>query len=56
MGDAERTKDRSRTCTKLGPGRLGTCMETHNIPLHLQQIYYTQWQNEVEEQFSGKEA
>jgi hypothetical protein len=36
-----------QTCIKLGPGRLGSQMETHNSHLHLQQVYYIQWQNEV---------
>jgi hypothetical protein len=26
-------------------------METHNSPLHLQRVYYIQWQNKVEQQF-----
>jgi hypothetical protein len=30
MGDAERTKDRRQTYRKLGPGVLGTRVETHN--------------------------
>jgi hypothetical protein len=29
-------------------------METHNCPLHLQRVYYIQWQNEVEQQFLGE--
>jgi hypothetical protein len=53
MGNAERTKE-DQTCTKLGAGALGSQMETHKSPLHLQQVYYIQWQNEVEQQFSGK--
>jgi hypothetical protein len=26
----------------------------HTTPLHLQKAYYIQWQNEVEQQFSGE--
>jgi hypothetical protein len=29
-------------------------METHSSPLHLQWVYYIQWQNEVERQFLGE--
>jgi hypothetical protein len=28
-------------------------METRNSSLHLQRVFYIQWQNEVEQQFSG---
>jgi lactate dehydrogenase-like 2-hydroxyacid dehydrogenase len=54
MQKGQKTED--KTCTNLGPGRLGTQMETHNNPFHLQLVYYMQWQNEVEQQFSGEGA
>jgi hypothetical protein len=28
--------------------------EAHNSPIYLQQVYYIQWQQEVERQFSGE--
>jgi hypothetical protein len=52
MQKRQQTED--QTCIKLGPDRLGILMETHNSQLHLQQDYYIQWQNEVEQQFSGE--
>jgi hypothetical protein len=54
MQKGQKTEDKK--CTKLGPGGLGTWMETHNSPLHLQGIYYIQWQNKVEQQFLGEGA
>jgi hypothetical protein len=32
----KRQQTEDQTCTNLGPGRLGTQMETHSSPLHLQ--------------------
>jgi hypothetical protein len=49
MQKGQQTED--QTCTKLVPDRLGAQMETHNSPLHLQRVYYIQWQNKVEQQF-----
>jgi hypothetical protein len=47
----QQTED--KTCIKLGPGRLGALMETHQ-PLHLQWVYYIQLQHKVERWFSGE--
>jgi hypothetical protein len=52
MQKGQQTED--QICTKLGPGGLGAWMKTHKSHLHFQQVYYTQWQNEVEQQFSGE--
>jgi hypothetical protein len=52
----KRQKTGDKTCTKLGPDRLGAWMETHNSSLYLQLVYYMQWQNEVEQQSSGEGA
>jgi hypothetical protein len=54
MPKGKKTED--KTCTKLESGELGARMETHNNPFHLQQVYYIQWQNEVEQQFLGERA
>jgi hypothetical protein len=49
MQKGQKTADKH--AKKLGPGGLGTQMETHNSLVHLQRVYCIQWQNKEVEQF-----
>jgi hypothetical protein len=49
----KRQQTEDETCIKLGPGWLGLRWR-HTSPVHLQWVYYIQWQKEVERQLSGE--